>query len=648
MRINRFSHITYSILLLASMAFPVNAAERPTGQRTVQQRSATDTPSPQAPTEDFAKILSRSLPQNVMTTDYFNKKYCPPDMMGMIIAISCIGGALFLLLITSTVILLRLIKKAENNSLKKRDIEKLLSDSISSFSKENKNSVQQILEKLPSEVAISSSVHEKLKGRLEEIRNKLCNPAGAKSEKEILEIVKAINSAIDGELNKLRSESQSVLSQKAELAQKIAEADRKAAQAQKTIDEFEKEKARAVNAVTTEMQVTMQKQLMAEKAKASEAHQQQSAAIEEQRKKIEQLTKESADWKIQSASAESTGYERGLSVSREKMDSLVRENEKLSITLQQEREKNKESEREFQQKLSSAISEKEKEFKHAQLQSQNTIRENLEKQYKGEIERLTAALTEKATEIANATQQKNESDSQVRELRKQIQQVQSDLGGAQKKAQEAETRIREVEKKKEELQASISNITKEKDLLDRKLAECNSTIKQLTQEKNSVVDSLQAAKSKITDLQAAIYPTEFVKDEGFSVLKDHLDGWVSERISAAEIIKSSLGLFSQRSSLNEETWFQALRNISVGIAQTLRTKKQSSDEILKELVLWSKYLMKFSDENFDFSLKIPNIGDVVDPSWMTAKNSRNTKVDAVLTWAVWHNQYGVRHNAEVE
>ena len=59
--------------------------------------------------------------------------------------------------------------------------------------------------------------------------------------------------------------------------------------------------------------------------------------------------------------------------------------------------------------------------------------------------------------------------------------------------------------------------------------------------------------------------------------------------------------------------------------------------------------MKFSDENFDFSLKIPNLGEVYNESWMTAKSSRNTKVvDAVITWAVWHNQYGVRHNAEVE
>lgn len=692
MRINRFSHITCSILLLACMAFSIHAADHPERKAGRTQQSIANAPSPQAPREDYQRILeernqfkqkiddlnlkitqleadkerlqrenqqlreirSSSFPKNVLTIDYFDKRYQPPkdpkepDMKGMIIAISCVGGVIFLLLIISTMLLLFVIKRTNGKSLKKEDIQKLLSESFSSFSRDYQKSVQQILEKLPSEVAISSSVQENLKGRFEDLRKALNNQAGAKSESEILTIVKAIQSAITGELASLRSQAQSVSSQKAELSQKIAEADRKAAQAKKTIDDFEKEKARAVDAVKTDMQVTMQKQLMAERAKASEALQQQSAAVEEQRKKIEQLTKECADWKSQAASAESAGYQRGLSGSQEKMDSLVRENEKLSIALQQEREKNQDSEREFQQKLSSAISEKEKEFEHAQLQSQNTIRENLEKEYKGEIERLSIALTEKATEVANATQQKNESASQVRELQKQILQVQNDLGVAQKKAQDAETRVRAAEEEKGKLKASISDITKEKDLLDRKIADCNSTIKQLTQEKASIANSLQGAERKIADLQTAIYPSEFIKDEGFSVLKDHLDSWVSERIGAAETIKSSLGLFSQRSSLNEETWFQALRNISVGITQTLRTKKLSQDEILKELVLWSKYLMKFSDENFDFSLKIPNIGDVVDPSWMTAKSSRNTKVAAVLSWAVWHNQYGVRHNAEVE
>lgn len=671
MRINRFSHITCSILLLAFMVFSVHAAGQPTGQRTTQQRSATDAPSPQAPTEDSAKILaernaltqrckenkqlreirSTSLPQNVMTTDYFNKKYCPPtkpDMSGMIIAISCVGGALFLLLISSTVILWRLIKNAGKESLKKVDAEELLSKPISSISQEHKESAQKILDSLPSVVAFSSSVEEGFKKFQKDLQKDLRDPAATKSESEILSIVKAIQSVVTGELESLRSQAQSVSSQKAELSQKLAEADRKDAQAKKTIEDVEKEKARAVDAAKTDMQVTMQKQQMTERAKADEKIQQLNDDLEKGRKKIEQLTKECAEWKSQAASAESAGYKRGLDDSQETRDSLVRKNEKLSITLQQEREKNKKSELEFQQKLSSALSEKEKEFERVQLQSQNAIRENLEKKYKGEVESLTAALTEKANEIANATQQKNESDSQVRELQKQIQQVQNDLGVAQKKAQDAETRVRVAEEEKGKLKASISNITKEKDSLDRKLADCNSTIKQLTQEKASIVDSLQCAERKIADLQTAIYPSEFIKDEGFSVLKDHLDSWVSERIGAAEIIKSSLGLFSQRSSLNEETWFQALRNISVGITQTLRTKKLSQDEILKELVLWSKYLMKFSDENFDFSLKIPNIGDVVDPSWMTAKNSRNTKVDAVLTWAVWHNQYGVRHNAEVE
>ena len=58
--------------------------------------------------------------------------------------------------------------------------------------------------------------------------------------------------------------------------------------------------------------------------------------------------------------------------------------------------------------------------------------------------------------------------------------------------------------------------------------------------------------------------------------------------------------------------------------------------------------MKYSDENFDFSLKIPNAGDAVDVSWMSPVNKKAIKVSQIVTWAVWHNQYGVRYNAEVE
>lgn len=688
MRISSFSRITFSILLLATMAFSIYAAEQPGGKTKKAQASVAKAPAPQAPREDYKKILdqrnqfkqeiteldkknrqlmadnenirrenqklreirSSSFPKNVMTTDYFDKKYQPPkepDMRGMIIAVSCVGGVIFLLLVISTLVILFVFMREKRKSLRKEDIQDLLSTSFSGFSEEQEKSRKEIIENLPSIDGISSSVVANLKGQFNNLDKKLNNPTGAKDISDILTIVKSMQEGMQKELETLRSQAQSVESQKAELQPKIAEAERKSALAQKTIDDFEEEKARAVEAVKTDMQTLMQKQLMAEQAKGSAALQKQSAAVKEQQDKIQQLTRECAELNIKAAKADSAGYERGLNSSQEKTEALVRENEKLSSRLQNELEKNKKSELEFQQKLSD-LQEKVDESKRTQIQSQAAQKAN-EENFKREFDRLTAALSEKTNEVASAAQQKNEIDSKVRDLQDQVRQFQNELRAAQHKVQEAESRERESVEQMKQLQVSVSQITEEKDSLDRKLADSNSTIRQLTEEKASMADSIHAAERKITDLQAAIYPSEFIGDKDFSDLKAHLDAWVSERISGAEIIKSALGLFSQRASLNEDTWFQALRNISLGISQTLRAKNQTPAEVVKELVLWSRFLMKFSDENFDFSLKIPNLGEVYNESWMTAKSSRNTKVvDAVITWAVWHNQYGVRHNAEVE
>ena len=62
---------------------------------------------------------------------------------------------------------------------------------------------------------------------------------------------------------------------------------------------------------------------------------------------------------------------------------------------------------------------------------------------------------------------------------------------------------------------------------------------------------------------------------------------------------------------------------------------------------WNTYLMSFSDEEFQFSLKVPAIGASVDLSWMSVKTKGAARVSRILAWAVY-NLYGVAHNAEVE
>ena len=187
----------------------------------------------------------------------------------------------------------------------------------------------------------------------------------------------------------------------------------------------------------------------------------------------------------------------------------------------------------------------------------------------------------------------------------------------------------------------------EKLKLKEKVSSCERNIKTLTEEGLAKDNSLSRANVKIAELQKAIYPSEFNTDEKFAPLKAHLEAWLSEKIPAAETVKSSLGLFAQRAALGEDIWQQALRSISIGITQSLQAKGASASEVFEELMRWNTYLMSFSDEEFQFSLKVPAIGASVDLSWMSVKTKGATRVSRILAWAVY-NQYGVAHNAEVE
>lgn len=158
---------------------------------------------------------------------------------------------------------------------------------------------------------------------------------------------------------------------------------------------------------------------------------------------------------------------------------------------------------------------------------------------------------------------------------------------------------------------------------------------------------------EIKTLQGMVYPSEFADDADYAILKEHLYGWLKTKTAGAELAASALEMFAQRVAINavlenDVSWELALRNVALGVSQAVYANDKSAGAVINELVLWSKFLMKFSDENFDFYLEIPNVGDNFDISRMSAKKSNISKVSRVITWGVRHNQFGIWYNAEVE
>ena len=267
-------------------------------------------------------------------------------------------------------------------------------------------------------------------------------------------------------------------------------------------------------------------------------------------------------------------------------------------------------------------------------------RESQEKTYEKEIELRDSELQKLKDDSEKLTSDKNKYFEANLKLNKELENKVQKLSQASSAALEASKREETANQKLAVAEKALLNEQTQKENLAKSLASSENKVKELTGE-------IEGKEQKLAELQKAIYPSEFNTDEKFAPLKAHLEAWLSEKIPAAETVKSSLGLFAQRAALGEDIWQQALRSISIGITQTLQAKGASASEVFDELMRWNTYLMSFSDEEFQFSLKVPAIGASVDLSWMSVKTKGATRVSRILAWAVY-NQYGVAHNAEVE
>lgn len=332
---------------------------------------------------------------------------------------------------------------------------------------------------------------------------------------------------------------------------------------------------------------------------------------------------------------------------QESIGNLLRKNGTLEERLRNEQENAKKEKAVLIQKSTADLAKKDQEKASALLKQKELLESEYAKKYEGEILQLNSDLTNEKKHSSILVQERDGYKRKSEVLDGQLRAKNAELLQAESKVAVASKAKNEAESKVADMRNTLAQKQEEKMELEEKLSSCERNIKTLKEEGVAKDNLLSKANVKLAELQKAIYPSEFNTDEKFMPLKAHLETWLSEKIPAAETVKSSLGLFAQRAALGEDIWQQALRSISIGITQTLQAKGASASEVFDELMRWNTYLMSFSDEEFQFSLKVPAIGASVDLSWMSVKTKGATRVSRILAWAVY-NQYGVAHNAEVE
>ncbi len=409
--------------------------------------------------------------------------------------------------------------------------------------------------------------------------------ASTDSQKEVLEKMRILEKFIQTESSCLREQERKVIEADNELKMKIADAERKIKEADMRIANCERDKNAAVEQAKAQVRVACQSE---------------SQSIKEQLMKMQSSL---ATANAEAAQAEALGFEKGVKEERERNRNLERENENLKIKVASVEKTLAEANSSFAEKLSVALNEKDENLKRVLAERQISIQKECDEKYSSKITLLEKSNQEKDLAVMQLTKEKSEANEDHKRFEE----------ASKKQIQDGENKLKEVS-----------------ETLEKK------------------IEALVSAKEEIKNLQINVYPASFLADNDFTTLKEHLEGWLTAKIPGAEIVKSSLGLFAQREYVNTETWQLALRNISLGISSSMRMLNESPNAICAELGLWSKFLMKFSDDKFDFSLQMSSIGASVDPSWMTSKVKNLVKITAVLSWAVWNNQFGVRYNAEVE
>lgn len=405
-----------------------------------------------------------------------------------------------------------------------------------------------------------------------------------------------------------------------------------------------------------------------------------SACTEDINKKIEEL-------------AENTkNLENGMKKERQAAEQarLTAEQEskkanELNAQCQQQQKELEQQTNNLQQTIDIQVAERSKELEEKLAKSNQQFNERLEQAV---AKRLADMLNGKLEQdLKRYRTQEDELKKQVDNLRNDISKAKEQLTSEKALKEEAlrqeheyneenrllnsklEKHCSQLERQGKELsdtQNALATATSERDGLKEQLVQRDQTIANHAAEVDSLnqrhAEELQRREQemetarqereaqweeKLALAESVVLPCGLQDLPEFAPLRVQLLEWLRQQPETAEIIRSSLGQFARRQLLDQDTLDLSLRNLSVGLSETMRALGRSPVEALDVLVTWRDFLQKCA-EGSDISLQLPNLNDSVDSSWMTPRKASVRKVSWIVSWAVSNRKYGVRHNAVVE
>ncbi|MBQ6474008.1 MAG: hypothetical protein IJJ33_18610 [Victivallales bacterium] len=241
--------------------------------------------------------------------------------------------------------------------------------------------------------------------------------------------------------------------------------------------------------------------------------------------------------------------------------------------------------------------------------------------------------------LANAEKERKELSAEKKQLEEKLANAKKEREALSAAKEQLEENLAEAEEESGKRKRACEQEKSGREVAERQLAEARNELGTTNQK---LVD----AQRQCETLKSKMYPKELLSNEAFGILKGHLEEWLANQSSGALLARAELQAFGTRALL--PNWPQSLNNLAIGISAAMREAGKGEQEIFEELSAWSKFLGMFSDNDFDFFLRVPKLGENIDRSWMHCKNRDSAKVQKIISWAVFHNEKGIQSSAEVE
>ena len=216
------------------------------------------------------------------------------------------------------------------------------------------------------------------------------------------------------------------------------------------------------------------------------------------------------------------------------------------------------------------------------------------------------------------------------------------VGGTSNRMEEERLRMRvhELEVRLREKDRELSGMKDREDSAALKLQDevkvAQENEARMRNELNQITERLAEATAQLE--RQSMPGLAFMSAEAFKQIKADMEKWRGEFPDEAAVIESALMLLRFRKSLSKGTWSSALRDIAATVSGLLERRGASPEAVRQTLNDWSGALDRLAQSSTGgtFALSVPQIGDLVDSSWMTTVGGAlPSRVGAVRTWAVY-------------